>query len=246
MHQGEAARRETRATAAKAISKYAEDSGSDDSDSAASASDELDLYLTVQRGKRPIGVNLSASNLVTEVTPGTPADGVLHVGDRLVEIDGVPLRGRRLVGVGERGDDVAPLLGRLEAAAHDRVARHRALVREVLAQVRGPAGKPLAPAAEPRGRDLPRKPKGYPGNSKQFKRKSKDFQLFTRISILFATMPILFTRNSVPFTRISIRFTWISISFTRISIRFTRISLLFIMISILSNHSVYFYVLQII
>ena len=61
---------------------------------AASASDELDLYLTVQRGKRPIGVNLSASNLVTEVTPGTPADGVLHVGDRLVEIDGVPLRGR--------------------------------------------------------------------------------------------------------------------------------------------------------
>ena len=56
---------------------------------------EEELCITVARGKRPLGLVLNAQNLVTEVSPGGPADGRLQVGDRLVEIDGVALRGRQ-------------------------------------------------------------------------------------------------------------------------------------------------------
>ena len=58
---------------------------------------EEELCKTVDRGKRRplMGLVLDAQNLVTEVSPGGPADGRLQVGDRLVEIDGVALRGRQ-------------------------------------------------------------------------------------------------------------------------------------------------------
>ena len=55
---------------------------------------EEELFITVARGKRPLGLVLNTQNLVTEVSPGAPAEGHLQVGDRLVEIDGVALRGR--------------------------------------------------------------------------------------------------------------------------------------------------------
>ena len=60
---------------------------------------ELALIVCRHMGVGPLGVALNDDNVVLGVADSSVAKGILAVGDRLVAVDGIELRGRKLAAV---------------------------------------------------------------------------------------------------------------------------------------------------
>ena len=57
------------------------------------------LEVTVHRGERRLGMMLDDDNIVLEIKPNSPAQGLLQADDKVLALDGVELAGRRLAQV---------------------------------------------------------------------------------------------------------------------------------------------------
>ena len=57
------------------------------------------LEVTVHRGERRLGMMLDDDNIVLEIKPNSPAQGLLQAGDQVLALDSVELAGRRLAQV---------------------------------------------------------------------------------------------------------------------------------------------------
>ena len=57
------------------------------------------LEVTVHRGERRLGMMLDDDNIVLEIKPNSPAQGLLQADDQVLALDGVELAGRRLAQV---------------------------------------------------------------------------------------------------------------------------------------------------
>ena len=57
------------------------------------------MTLMVTRNFGPLGMSLNDANVVTQIRPGSAAEGVLEVGDKILGIDGQSLKGRKLMQV---------------------------------------------------------------------------------------------------------------------------------------------------
>ena len=57
------------------------------------------LTVTVHRGEKRLGMMLDDANVVLEIKPNSPANGLLLAGDRVLALDNVELAGRRLAQV---------------------------------------------------------------------------------------------------------------------------------------------------
>ena len=63
------------------------------------------LFILLQRGPNGLGLELDATNTVVNLVPGGAADtqGYFREGDTIASVDGIPLRGRLLQDVMDRG-----------------------------------------------------------------------------------------------------------------------------------------------
>ena len=78
------------------------DGGGVQSDGAGVQSDGVGLQtleVTVHRGERRLGMMLDDDNIVLEIKPNSPAQGLLQAGDQVLALDSVELAGRRLAQV---------------------------------------------------------------------------------------------------------------------------------------------------
>ena len=57
------------------------------------------LTVTLHRGEKRLGMMLDDANVVLEIKPNSPANGLLLAGDRVLALDNVELAGRRLAQV---------------------------------------------------------------------------------------------------------------------------------------------------
>ena len=80
------------------------DKKDDDAAAAPSRSKQL-LFILLQRGPNGLGLELDATNTVVNLVPGGAADtqGYFREGDTIASCDGIPLRGRLLQDVMDRG-----------------------------------------------------------------------------------------------------------------------------------------------